>query len=89
MEAFNLLKQACWNKRLVNFGELPLGEYNVESFSLVQTRYGPTVKVDLGDKYVFLPPRFSTDMTEEKVASLNTIPQILIWEGKDTSRNNL
>lgn len=93
MEAFNLLKQACWPqcwvKKLVNFNQLPIGEHVITSFSLEQTRYGPTIKVDLGDKYVFLPARFARDMTAEKVATLNTVPQILIYHGKDVVRNNL
>lgn len=89
MEAFNLLKEACWNKKLVNFSELPIGEHGVSQFSLVQTRFGPTIKADLGDKYIFLPQRFSKDMTEEKIAALNTIPQTLIFKGRDPARANL
>lgn len=89
MEAFNLMKQACWNKRLVKFNDLPIGEYAVVSFSWEVTRFGPTIKVDLGDKYVFLPPRFSKDMTAEKVASLNTVPQIMVYNGKDSTGHNL
>lgn len=89
MEAFNLLKQACWNKKLVNFNELPIGEHNISHFSLEQTRFGPSVRVDLGDKYVFLPNRFAKDMNAEKIAELNTVPQILIYDGKDPTRHNL
>lgn len=89
MEAFNTLKQACWNKKLVNFNSLPIGEHAISEFSLEQTRYGPTVKVDLGDKYIFLPSRFARDMTAEKIAALNTVPQIMIYSGKEASRHNL
>lgn len=89
MEAFNLLKQSCWNKRLVNFNELPIGEHVISWFSLETTRFGPALKVDLGDKYVFLPPRFAREMTAERVASLNSVPQILIYGGKDALRNNM
>lgn len=89
MEAFNSLKQACWNKKLINFNSLPVGEYPISHFSLEETRYGPSVKLDLGDKYIFLPKRFANEMTAEKIAALNTLPQILIYSGKDASRNNL
>lgn len=85
-----LKKAAGWSKPLVNFSDLPVGEYPVLEFSLVEkTKYGPAIKVDLGDKVVFLPKRFSKDMTAEKVAALNTVPQILIFQGIDYMRNNL
>lgn len=51
--------------------------------------YGRTLKVDLGDKFVFLPQRFAVNMAPESVAALNTIPQILTYAGKDSTRNNL
>lgn len=89
MEAFNILKQACWDIKLVKFNELAVGEHIVTGFSLVETRYGPTLRADLGNKYVLLPKRFVEDMNAERVAALNTIPHILIYKGKDASRNNL
>lgn len=89
MEAFNLLKEACWNKKLVSFAELQIGEYGVTEFSLVQTRFGATIKVDLGDRYVYLPNRFAKDMTVERIAALNTLSQTLIYSGRDPTRHNL
>lgn len=90
MEAFNLLKQACYGlKRVVAFNELPLGEYPVTEFILTNTRYGETLRVDLGDMYVYLPQRFARGMTAEKVVELNRIPQILRYTGRDPTRHNL
>lgn len=87
MESFALLKKgASWNSKLESFSELPIGEYAVTDFSLVQTEYGPRIKVVLGDKFVFLPNRFSKNLTAEQVQELNSIPQILIFSGIDTSR---
>lgn len=84
-----LKKAASYSKPLVSFSQLPKGEYIVQEFSLVQTKFGPKIKADLGDKVVFLPSRFSANMTEENVAELNNIPQILIFSGIDYNRNNL
>lgn len=84
-----LKKAASYSKPLVNYSQLPVGEYVVSEFSLVETRYGVQIKADLGDKVVFLPQRFVKDMTEEKVAALNTIPQILVFSGLEYTRNNL
>lgn len=89
LAVFNLLRQACWDKPTVNFNDLPLGEYPVIEFILVQTRYGKTLKVDLGDKFIYLPIRFGVNMTEEKVDILNTLPQTLVYAGRDSTRNNL
>lgn len=86
MEAFAMLKKAAnYGKTLVNFSQLPAGEYVVSEFSLVQTRFGVQIKADLGDKCVFLPKRFAKDMNDERVAALNTLPHILIYHGMDNS----
>lgn len=90
MEAFVLLKKAAsWSKPVVSFSQLPVGEYTVLEFSLVQTKFGPKIKADLGDKIVFLPNRFVKEQTAESVAALNTIPQLLVFSGIDYNRNNL
>lgn len=89
MEAFNLLRDACWNKPTVNFNELPVGEYPVTEFLLVQTRFGKTLKVDLGDKLIYLPTRFGVNMTDDRVVALNSLAQIMVYTGRDPSRNNL
>lgn len=87
MEVFNQLQRASQLKKLVSFGALDRGEYPVHAFELVDAKYGQTLKADLGDQYVFLPKRFADDLTEEKVKALNTIPQIMVYEGKDLLRN--
>lgn len=84
-----LKRAASYSKPLVSFSQLPVGEYVVSEFSFVQTKFGPKIKADLGDKIVFLPSRFSIDMNEAKVADLNSIPQILVFSGIDYGRNNL
>lgn len=90
MEAFALLKKAAgYTKPLFNYSKLPVGEYVVTEFSLVETKYGLQIKADLGDKVVFLPKRFAKEMTEENVAALNTIPQILVFSGLEYTSNNL
>lgn len=70
MEAFNLLKTACWGvKPLVNFNNLPVGEYFVTEFSLVSAKHGTTIRVDLGDRYVLLPKRFAENQTLKPLPS--------------------
>lgn len=81
MEAFAILKKNCTHKGLVKLSDLPRGEYLVSEFSLMQTRYGPKLKLDLGDMYVILPSSSAVGLTAESTATLNTVPQIFIWGG--------
>lgn len=89
MESFNKLKKACWQSKLVSFDNLPIGEYVVSEFSLVSTHFGPKIKADLGDKYVFLPNRFAEGMTTTDVENLNKVPQKMFYTGKDATKRNM
>lgn len=86
MEAFNLLKKACEHKVLVRLNDLPRGEYLVEKFFLVQTRFGSKLKLDIGDKYVYLPSSAAVGQTEVTIAALNSVPQIFVWGGYGESQ---
>lgn len=88
MVSFNKLKGTCWNSKLVSFDNLPIGEYVVSAFSLVQTSFGPKVKADLGGKYVILPNRFADGMTSTDVENLNKVPQIMVYSGKNVTKRN-
>lgn len=89
MEAFNMLQAASWGgKETTNFNTLPIGEYPVVSFSLVDGLYGRVLKADLGDKFIFLPQRFAEKHTEETVAALNTLPHIMVLDGFIPGRRN-
>lgn len=86
--AFNALQDACAAKDCVSFNDLPIGEYPIRNFSLTDTMYGTTLKVEFADKYVFLPRRFAANQTNDTVAELNNPPKILVYNGKDPRRNN-
>lgn len=81
MEAFNVLKQAFLQKGLIKLADLPFGEYPVTEFAYINTRFGPRIKLDLGDKFVFLPPSAAKNQSPQSVASLNTLKQIFVWNG--------
>lgn len=89
MEAFNLLRRASWGKRHVKFDDLPLGDYPVTHFAIADAQYGPTLKAEIGDRYVFLPKRFVENQTEESVRELNTGRWMMQYRGKDASKRNL
>lgn len=81
-----MLQAACWGKTTVNFSELEVGEYPVNSFHLIENgRYGPAIKADLGDKVIFLPQRFVAEHTQESIRSLNTLPHIMVFGGMETN----
>lgn len=88
MDAFSMLKSVCCTKQFVSFENLPVGDYFVEEFALVNTKFGTRIRVDIGDKVVFLPERFSKNMTSEKVNELNNSPKLMCYKGKDASKHN-
>lgn len=88
MSSFELLKTLCCNKPYSSFKDLPIGDYFVHKFDLVDTKYGKRLRADLGDKVVFLPARFAANITIEAVAELNRTRTILTFMGKDPAQNN-
>lgn len=91
MDAFISLKSAC-NQSITphkNFDQVEVGDYNVVSFQLLDTKYGKKLKVIFENFHVFLPDRFSKVIdTEDKVNSLNSIQYVMKFRGKDTQRQN-
>lgn len=81
MEAFLALKNSVVRKTQVKLADLPFGEYPISEFFWVVTCYGPRIKLDLGDKQVFLPPSAVRNQTPGSVALLNTVRQIFVWNG--------
>lgn len=81
-----MLKKACTHKVFVRLHDLPRGEYLVEQFSLTQTRYGPKLKLDLGDKFVYLPSSAAVGQAANTIAALNSVPQIFVWGGYGESQ---
>lgn len=86
-----MLKSLCVDKPYCSFEKLPHGEHLIYGFALVKTKIdkeNPRLRVDLGDKVVFLPERFSTYLTAEGVADLNVGQKVLIYNGKDVTNHN-
>lgn len=88
MSAFNILKNASNSKPITNFNKLDFGDYFISSFTLVETKFGPRLRLDLGDKLVLLPERFSAGFTAEKIQELNEENFLLVYKGKEKAQNN-
>lgn len=88
MSSFSLLKNASCNKPYCAFSNLSIGDYLVTDFALVETKYGPRLRVDLGEKILTLPERYARDMTHEKVLELNDSPKWMSYYGRDPRKNN-
>lgn len=88
MASFNLLKSQCCDKPYCSFNNLDLGEYLIKEFALVNTKYGERLRLDLGDKEVFMPERFSKNLTPEGLAELNASKAMLIYKGKDAANKD-
>lgn len=77
------LKAACVKKSFKGFKELAPGEYIVRNFQLASSKYGPRVRIDLDDFYMYLPERFATALTPSRIEELNKAPKIMVFSGKD------
>lgn len=81
------LKSACLSKNFKSFKELAQGEYIVNRFTHVDTKHGKRVRIDLEEFYMYLPERF-TSLTEADINSLNASQKIMVYSGKDASKQN-
>lgn len=81
------LKSACLTKNFKSFKELAHGEYIVNRFMHVDTKHGKRVRIDLEEFYMYLPERFSS-LTEADINSLNASQKIMVYSGKDASKQN-
>lgn len=89
MSALKFLKDAATAQPICNFDDLPIGDYLITSFARVETMFGFRLRVDIGDKAVFMPARFCTPtMTDEKVEELNSGQYLLRYKGKNKKQKN-
>lgn len=83
------LLSSCEYHPYKSFGSLGRGEYPVKKFSMVETKYGHRVKVDLKEFYVYLPARFAVDQfTAEVLDELNEQDIVMIYNGKGSEPNS-
>lgn len=84
--ALSVLNSACEKKTYQSFKDLPVGEYIVNHFSIVETKlYGNRIRIDLGETYMLLPKRFAEKLDQEKINVLNKSPKVMVYGGKDSS----
>lgn len=94
MEAFNIFHDAAWGlKTHIKFDDLPIGNYRISHFSVANTTFGPTLKAEIGENFVFLPKRFYTQLNREDIAGsvrrLNNTTYVMKYRGKDPARRNM
>jgi hypothetical protein len=85
---FGALKNFLNFKNFMSFKDLLPGEYIVDKFSIVNTKYGERVRIDLHDSYMFLPKSFLKTVTPEVIDDLNSAPKMMIYQGKDAENGN-
>lgn len=88
MEALKKLKSVCQKVNFQSFDKLEPGEYIVHSFTLVDTKLGQRIKVDLDNMFVLLPERFALGLSQDTILTLNETPKIMIFKGKDATKQN-
>lgn len=86
--AMKALKAACARKRFASFKDLPVGEYIVNRFSIVDTAHGERIRIDLHDSYMFLPQSFLKLLPSDVIEDLNKAPKVMVYNGKDVNNRN-
>lgn len=51
------------------------------------TEFGPRIRIDMDETYMFLPKRFTDALTETQVIELNKSSKIMVYSGKDVNEN--
>lgn len=82
--ALNALKTACSKKKYQSFKDLEPGEYIVNHFTIVETMNGTRLRIELDDKYMYLPERFVRTIGPH-IDVLNKSPKVMVFSGKDSS----
>lgn len=86
----NDLQNACINRTYQSFKDIQPGEYIVNFFSIVDTKHGVRIRIDMAQEFMLLPERFAKTLTAEKISLLNLKPKIMVYGGKDsTNRDRL
>lgn len=79
----SILQSNSLNKPFKSFKDLAVGEYKVERFDLIKTTFGKRVRIKIEDSYMFLPERYTEEMSEETIDELNGASVTMIYSGKD------
>lgn len=87
--AFQILKKSCCSKPYTNFTKLPVGDYLVSDFIIVDTKFGKKLRVDIGDKLILLPERFTCGLTPAHIEELNNTTMWMCYRGKDADNHNM
>lgn len=87
MSAMNSLQTACSKRVYKSFENLAVGEYIIKSFTMWGTEFGPRIRIDMDETFMFLPKRFADALTEPQVVDLNKSPKIMVYSGKDDQEN--
>lgn len=93
--SFELLLEACKKKKakdvkLIKWDDLAVGDYEVESFRLIESSYGLKLQVvfvlDGERRYVSLPDRFTAELNQEsQIEELNQHHYLMKFLGKERS----
>lgn len=86
--AMSALKMACAKKSYQSFKDIVPGEYIVEKFSIVESSHGKRIRVDIDDKYMFLPERFANMLSVDDINELNESPKIMVYGGKESGNRD-
>lgn len=82
------LLHACEFRPYKSFKDMERGEYPIKKFSVIATKFGDRIRVDLEDCHVYLPTRFQTkEFPQDRLDELNKKDVVLVFNGKEPGVN--
>lgn len=87
MTLISQLRALCVGKQFKSFKDLPVGDYVIKKFSVVETTQGARVRIEMKDWYMFLPERYQS-LPDEIIAELNESTIVMTYLGKDSDNRS-
>lgn len=88
MSAIDKLNAGCASVPYISFKELTPGDYMVNYFSMVETKFGKRVRVDIDNGYLLLPARCMRRVDKAALNDLNKKPKRMTYSGKDPEQKD-
>lgn len=88
MDALEALNSAAEDHPYMSFSDIDAGRYVVHQFTVVKTKHGKRVRVDMEKFYMYLPERYIGVLNADKIDKLNENLKVMVYRGKDSKRQD-
>lgn len=83
MSGVDKLNASCVVFPYISFNDLAPGDYIVNHFAVVETKFGKRIRVEIDNGYLLLPGRCIRRVDKATINELNKTPKHMTYSGKD------